>query len=507
MAKFLGIDLGTSKVKCVVIDESGKVVAHAATDYPIVFPRPGWVEQDPEVWWQAVRENVNRCLKYLPEGAGEIEAIGLSGNMSGLVLLDGSGQPLRPCILLADTRSVAQSAKLAERLGSEIFAATGNPAVDAFVAPKLLWIKENEENVYRRAATFVFPKDFIRFRLTGEIATEATDAGNTLFLRPASNGESWEWSEELLSALGLNECLLPPLVPTTAVVGQVSQAAAKETGLQEGTPVVAGGADMACSAIGTGAVEFGVVAVTIGTAAQAVTRVPEPLPAGYGKVTFHPHAIPGAMYAMGSIFTGGLGMRWLADAISEIGMPSLTPAKLSDKAADLPVGSGGLVFLPFLVGGGTPHFNPEARGVWLGLTGGTRLAHLARSVMEGVAFNIKDSLRVFKAMGVHIGRINVGGGGASSSVWQQILADVFGQPIYPVRVRDAAAVGAAILAGIGVGILPGVEIASRQIVNVGEAIEPREKAVDAYRGLYEIYEEAYGALQGLFSRLARFTAK
>ncbi|MBE3574463.1 MAG: xylulokinase [Firmicutes bacterium] len=509
MGLVLGIDLGTSGVKCIAIDHEARVVARASAGYPLLLPRPGWIEQNPEDWWKATCQAVKACLQQIPDAQANVEAVGLSGHMSGLVLLDRTGKPVRPCILLADSRSMEETSWLATHLGDEIARRTGNVPLDAFLAPKLLWVKRHEPAAYNGASWVLFPKDYIRYRLTGRFATEPTDAGNSLFYRYEAADPAGSWDEEMVSWMGLNLRLLPPLVPTTAVAGKVTREAAESTGLPAGTPVAAGGGDMACSAVGTGATVPGVVAVTIGTAAQVVTVVPGPSAAGRGQVTFHPHAVPGAMYSMGSILTGGLGMSWLAGVASSVRQPSprpaaepaVTPADLGDFAAQVPPGSDGLLCLPFLVGRGSPDFNARVRGAWIGLSGSKDFRHLARSVMEGVAFNLKDSLRVFEAMGIRVSRIHIGGGGAASPVWRQILADVFNHPVHPLQAADASALGAALVAGVGAGIFPNVQAAAERAVHVGPPVMPQPESVSVYKTLYDVYLQAYEALKPVFAAL------
>ncbi|MCL5676853.1 MAG: FGGY family carbohydrate kinase, partial [Firmicutes bacterium] len=358
MSLLLGIDLGTSAVKVLAVSSDGEILGIGSAGYVLQTPHPGWVEQDPAEWWQAVRSAVRQCLAALPAGRS-VDAIGFSGHMSGLVLVDEAGRPVRPCIMLTDTRSEEQSARLRRSVGERVRAITGNFPLDAFVAPKLLWVKEREPEVHRRARTFLFPKDYIRFLLTGDLRTEPADAGNTLFLNPRTGA----WDRDLCRGLGLDPELAPPVAQSAEVVGRVTAEAAAACGLPAGVPVVAGGGDMACSAVGIGAVEPGVVAVTIGTAAQVLACVPDLSDAVGGQLTFHPHAEPGTLFALGSIFSGGLATRWLARAFGEEERLNQDApayfAELSDQAAAAPPGSGGVIFLPFLVGSGSPFWNPH----------------------------------------------------------------------------------------------------------------------------------------------------
>lgn len=504
MVRLLGIDLGTSGVKCVVIDDKGLVLSTASCRYPTQYPQPGWAEQNPDDWWGAASRCVKECIGRLADQHTEIDAIGFSGHMSGLVIVDKEGLPLRPCILLSDGRSAKESEDLGSEFGDYVLRATGNPVVDAFVAPKLLWVRRNEPEIYSKAVAFLFPKDYVRLKLTGRICSEPTDAGNSLFLRRVSSDIGWGWDNRLVSDMGFDAGILPPLVSSTDIVGRVSSDAAKATGLRAGTPVIAGAADMACSAMGTGAVRPGVAAITIGTLAQTVTCIEQPSKHGHGKVTFHPHVVKGLMYSMGSILTGGLGIGWIAKILAGNSGVVLKPEDISAIAQDASAGSHGLIFLPFLLGSGSPRFDPDFSGAWIGLTSLSTQADVARSVMEGVAFNIKESLDVFRVMGIGLSRINVGGGGAASDVWRQILADVVNQPVFRTKTRDAATAGAAALAGVGVGVFNDAVDASDTIVSTEPDAAPCPGSAQAYERLYEIYMDGQDALASIFRRLADF---
>ncbi len=462
-SSFLGIDVGTSGTKTIAIDADGQVLASSSAAYPLQTPRRGWVEQDPADWWRAVCSTVRDVTDHLPGGAGSVAAVGLSGHMSSLVALDHGGSPLRPCITVADGRGAEESEWLAAHFGPRIERLVGGPPGTSDVAPKLLWLKAHEPAVYARMATFVAAKDYVRLLLSGHLATEPTDAGNTLFL----DLQRRQWDVDLYVDMGLDPAKLPPLVGTTDVVGGVTPAAAAATGLVAGTPVVAGGADMATSVTGTAAVASGVVAVTIGTSAQVTTSVQGLLPGARGRISFHPHAAPNLLYVMGSIFGGGIALRWLAGAFGEereLGrLGDRYFDKLSKQAALSTAGSEGAIFLPFLVGSGSPDFDPVVQASFLGLSLATGRPQLVRAVLEGVAYNIRECVDVLRELGIPVQRVHLAGGGAASPAWRGIVAGVLGLQVHPTRVRDASPLGAAALAAVGMGAFADVPAAARRV--------------------------------------------
>lgn len=488
MKKILSLDLGSSSVKALVMQENLEVVGVGSAPYPTHSPAPGWVEQDPDSWWPAAKAAARQALDKASSPPGEIVGIGLSGHMSGLVLIDKNGRPLLPCITVFDTRTSRQSKILQEQAGDRIRVLTGNPCVDAFMAPKLLWAKMEAPQAYNSAHKFIFPKDYLRMLLTGEILTEPTDAGNSLFLNPTTRS----WDTELFSEMGFNLRLLPEIKESCEVSGYLGRDAAFELGLTPGIPVVCGAADMACSAIGTGIITPGVVAITLGTSAQVVTLADAPAPAGYGKITFHPHAIPGFLYAMGSPFTGGLGLEWISKILAGEGHASGDAiASALSEAESAPPGCRGVIFLPFLVGAGTPYFDPGARAGFLGLATSHTRGDIIRSVLEGIAFNIYDSLKVFQQMGISIETLNVGAGGMRSPLWRQIIADVCNIPLRLIKTRDASAAGAAAIAMVGLGLQSDLATLSLKISDPTDSEIPDPEKVRLYARLYGLYERFY----------------
>lgn len=498
MDVLIGIDVGTSGLKSVALSTEGILLASGSASYPLLTPQPGWVEQDPDEWWAAVRTTISAVLEKVEGGPRRVAAISLSGHMSSVVMVDEEGNALRPCLMLTDSRGTEESRMLAGAIEGKVKALTGGSVRAGSMAAKLLWIKRNEPEVYAHASAFLTAKDFVRMRLTGEVCTEPTDAGNTMFLDPMSR----QWGVDLYEEMGLSLRHLPRLVETTDLAGRVTHEAASQTGLLEGTPVIAGGADMACSAVGTGCVEEGIVAVTIGTAAQVVTLANVIDPRGAGRISFHPHAIKGALYAMGSIFSGGLTLRWLRNAIGENeairGRSGSYYDRISELAGEAPIGSRGAVFLPFLVGSGSPEFDPAIRAAFIGLSLDTDTGALIRAAMEGVAYNARDCLDVFTEIGLPVRTLHMGGGGSVSKTWRSIMAGVLGGRIRPLAMRDASALGAAVIAGVGVKAFPSVYEGSKRLARFEEDVVVDSSDVSTYSRHYQVYGMARNALKSVY---------
>ncbi|HEX7055674.1 MAG TPA: FGGY family carbohydrate kinase, partial [Bacilli bacterium] len=422
----------------------------------------------------------------------------LSGQMSAPVLLDKDGRTLGPSILIADVRSSKQTARLRETYSTICEKMTGNRPIDAFTVAKLLWLKENRPDMFRQAKCFVFPKDYIRYRLTGRIATEPTDAGNSLLF----DYQTRKWNVEMIRELGFEECLFPNIMQSTDIAGYITSTAAHATNLNDGTPVIAGAADMACSSIGTGAILQGTVAVTLSTSAQVVTSLQEIRPEGIGKVTFHPQAGKLSLYTMGSIFTGGLGFAWSYKLLHDrTEMKKSEIRALTEKMREITPGSDGVMFLPFLVGSGTPFFHPDDTAAWIGLRYRTDRATMMRAVMEGIAYNICDSIQVFQKMGLSLEHIRLGAGGSRNPVWCQIIADVLGYAIDILAVQDASTLGACLLAGLGLGVYDNVDQASSRVVKINTRFNYNDKAHQIYKELYQVYRNLYTVLHAHSSRM------
>jgi xylulokinase len=500
MKLFLGIDVSTTGAKALLVDEEGNVAISVTTPLSLSMPRPLWSEQDPEEWWQGTAKSVRGALAQANVSGEAVAAIGLTGQMHGLVMLDELGQVLRPAILWNDQRCGDECDEIRARLGKErLIRITGNDALTGFTAPKIIWVQKHEPEAFARARHILLPKDFVRYKLTDKLAMDKADgSGTMLFDLKARN-----WSAELLNALEIPAEWLPPTYEGPEVTGQVSPAAAALTGLTAGTPVVAGGGDQAAQAVGVGAVRPGIVALTLGTSGVVFATTDEPLIETDGRLHAFCHAVPGRWHFMGVMLSAGGSLRWYRDALA----PQLDFDELVQEAAQVPAGSEGLLFLPYLTGERTPHPDPLARGAFVGLTAMHKRAHLTRSVLEGVAFGLKDSFGLIQGAGLgRIEQVRVSGGGAKSSVWRQILADILGVELVTVNTTEGAAYGAALLAGVAQGAWPDVEAACDATIKTGGREGPDEVRGRAYEHLYQQYRALYPALKPIFNSLAWLSA-
>ena len=502
MSYLLGIDVGTSGTKVIAIDEGGKLVATAGQEYEIFHPKPLWAEQNPAHWWEAV---CACCRQISAQIGGEnIAAIGLSGQMHGLVMLDQSGAVLRPAMLWNDGRTQKQCDEITRVVGLEtLISETANPALTGFTAPKILWVRENEPEIYAATRMMLLPKDYVRFQLTGEFATEVSDASGTLLLNVARR----RWSSVVCEKLNIDIHLLPRVYESIEVSGQISPRAAQQTGLKAGTPVVGGGGDQAAGAVGNGIVGSGILSVTTGTSGVVFAFADTPtVDAGLRMHTFC-HAVPGKWHVMGVMLSAGGSLRWYRDTLAR--SEKSVAAHMNIDAYDLIAreaqtvapGAEGLLFLPYLSGERTPHADPLARGAFVGLTVRHTKAHMARAVLEGVSFGLRDSLEIMKSMGVSIGNVRCSGGGAKSEVWRQIQADVFGFPLSTISIDEGPALGAALLAGVGAKVYDSVEEACGAVVKVAPGARVIEANARVYDEYYQIYRELYPALQATFGRI------
>ncbi len=510
MHTLLGIDLGTTGVKAALFSaEDGHVLASAFIEYPLMHPQPGWAEQDPADWWNATITAIRTCLvggvrhNIQPQ---DVKGIGLSGQMHGVVLLDKDYQVLRPCIIWADQRSDAQCRWMTEQVGAaRLIELVSNPALTGFSAPKLLWIRDNEPAVFNRASVMLLPKDYIRYRLTGTIAMEISDAAGTCLL----DVKQGVWSREVLNAIDLEPSLLPPVVAADAVCGTITDEVAALTDLVAGTPVAGGGADNACGAVGNGVVQPGLALVSIGTSGVVLAYADAPRVDMSGPIprvhTFN-HAVPHAWYLMGVTQAAGLSLRWLRD---NIGLPERALERwtgldayeiLAKEAETAPAGSDGLLFLPYLQGERTPHLDAYARGGWIGLTASHDRRHLIRAVLEGVAFSLKDCFAIIQEQGLSIDQVRTTGGGAKSLLWRQIIADILGVELVTTNATEGPAFGAALLAGVAGGVYASVQQACEATVHVMERTEPRAETERVYAQVYETYKALYPALRPIISK-------
>jgi xylulokinase len=487
----LGLDVSTTATKAVALDRQGAVRATGVAEYGYDTPRPLWSEQDPELWWSGTAEAIRGALAEARASADDVEAVGLTGQMHGLVALDGAGEVLRPAILWNDQRTQAECDEIRRLLGRErLVAITGNDALTGFTAPKILWVRRNEPDVWSRIAHLALPKDFVRFRLTGDLAVDKADGAGTLLFDLARR----DWSGEVLEALGIDPAWLPDTFEGPDVTGRITADAAEVTGLAPGTPVVAGGGDQAAAAVGVGAVEPGVVSVSLGTSGVVFATTDGPSVEPEGRLHAFCHAVPGRWHVMGVMLSAAGSLRWFRDALA----PGTAFGELVDEAASVPRGSDGLLFLPYLTGERTPHPDPLARGAFVGLTVRDDRAHLTRAVLEGVAFGLRDSLELMRGVGMEPpGQIRVTGGGSKSALWRGILADVLGATVVTTSSSEGAAQGAAMLAAVGVGWYATVEEACGRLVEVADAVAPSADG-DAYVPAYERYRRLYPALADVF---------
>lgn len=502
MAYLLGIDIGTSGTKVLAIDETGKVAASVTEEYPLLTPKPLWAEQNPQDWWEATCKGVRRVLETVP--AEEIAGVGLSGQMHGLVMLDGAHEVLRPAILWCDQRTQAQCDYITQTVGLEtLVQETCNPVLTGFTAPKIIWARDHEPEVYDRARMHLLPKDYVRFKLTGEFATEVSDASGTSLL----NVPNRQWSTQVLDKLQIPLEHLPKVYESWEVSGKISALGAQATGLKEGTPVVGGGGDQAAGAVGNGIVRSGIISVTTGTSGVVFAFADSPTVDPALRVHTFCHAVPNKWHVMGVMLSAGGSLRWYRDTLAgeEKRVAELSGSDpydlISKQAATVPVGSEGLLFLPYLTGERTPHPDPTARGAYVGLTVRHNRAHMARAVLEGVSFGLRDSLEILKSMNVSIGNVRASGGGARSDVWRQIQADVFNFPLSTINVDEGPALGVALLAGVGAGIYSGVEEACSAVIKVMSSTPVIQENAEIYEKYYGVYRDLYPALKGSFGRI------
>ena len=492
----LGIDVSTTATKALLTDQAGKEIAVAASQYSFERPRPLWSEQAPDVWWGGAIRSVRGVLSSAGVKAEDIAAVGLTGQMHGLVLLDGAGEVLRPAILWNDQRTQAQCDEIHERIGKERFIQiTGNVALTGFTAPKVLWVQQKEPEVYAKARHILLPKDYLRYRLTGEYALDKADgAGTVLFdLRSRS------WSGEVLEQLEIDPAWLPPTYEGPEFTGAITPEAAAATGLRAGTPVVAGGGDQAAQAVGVGAVEPGIVGLTLGTSGVVFASNASALIEPEGRLHAFCHAVPGMWHLMGVMLSAGGSLQWHRDTIA----PGVGFESLLKEAEAVPAGSEGLQFLPYLSGERTPHPDPLARAAWVGLTRRHGRGHMTRAVLEGVAFGLKDSFELIRASGLgEIRQVRASGGGTKGALWRQILADVLESELVTVNTSEGAAYGAALLAGVGAGVWLDVPSACGASIQVTGVTRPNPQQVESYHKTYSIYRDLYPALKPSFDQMA-----
>ncbi len=477
MRHLLGIDVGTGGTRALVIDEQGRIVASATSEHvPFASPQTGWAEQDPRDWWRATGEAVRAAIAKVG-GADRITAVGFSGQMHGSSMLDASGEVVRPALLWCDQRTDAECREITERIGAaRLIELTLNPALTGFTLPKLLWVRKHEPDKWKAVRSVLLPKDYVRFRLTGDKATDVADASGTLLFDVANR----VWSGTMLDEMGIDASLMPRSYESPDVTGQVSREGAEATGLTAGTPVVAGGGDQAAGAVGMGIVRPGAVSATIGTSGVVFAATDRPALDPGGRVHTFCHAVPGRWHVMGVTQGAGLSLRWFRDQFGAGKDDGRDPYdRMTEEAAKVPAGSDGVIWAPYLMGERTPHLDPHARAALVGLAASHTRGHVVRAVLEGVAFSLKDSFTIFGEMKVPLSSVRLGGGGARSPLWRQIQTDVYGYPVEIVEAEEGAAYGAALLAGVGGGVWKTVEDACDAVVRVKSRFAPDPPLADA----------------------------
>jgi xylulokinase len=493
----LGLDVGTSGSRALIMDDAGKIVASATAEHqPFASPQIGWAEQDPEDWWRAAGIAIRKALAAGNVQLEQISCVGFSGQMHGAVMLDSSDCVVRPALIWCDVRSQKQCNDLTQRIGADrLISLTCNPALPNFTLTKVLWTRENEPANWNRVRSVMLPKDYVRYRLTGEKATDMADASGTLLLDVARR----QWSAEMLQAAQIDRALLPELYESPDVCGKISAQGADATGLAAGTPVVAGAGDQAAGATGMGIVSSGAVSATIGTSGVVFAATDRPALDPRGRLHTFCHAVPGRWHVMGVTQAAGLSLRWFRDTFSthSAGHVVDTYDQLVAAAASTPPGADGLLWAPYLMGERTPHLDANARAALVGLTASHTRGHVIRAILEGVAFSLEDTFTIFDEMNVPVKTIRLGGGGARSALWRQIQADVYAHEVEIVEAEEGAAYGAAILAGVGAQIWPSVDAACNSVVRVAARVQPRPENARTMKSSYQAFRRLYPALKSI----------
>ncbi len=504
MKYLLGIDIGTSGTKTVLFDRGGNPISSSTAEYPLYQPEIGWAEQDPLDWWNAVCITINQVIKDSNINPESISGIGLSGQMHGLVMLDGDGNVLRKSIIWCDQRTAKECVEITEKVGEKrLIDITANPALTGFTASKILWVRNNEPEIYEKCRKILLPKDYIRYMLTGEFATEVSDASGMQLLDIKNRC----WSKEVLNALDIPIEYLGDVHESIVVSGKVHKKAAEVTGLKENTPVVGGAGDQAAGAIGNGIIKSGQISSTIGTSGVVFAHLDEPIIDEKGRVHTFCHAVPGAWHMMGVTQGAGLSLKWFRDnfCTNEIELAKgmgINPYVLMTKEAEkVPAGSRGVIYLPYLMGERTPHLNPKAKGVFFGLSAAHTKNEMLRAVIEGVSYSLLDCMEIIKDTGMNPTNVMVSGGGGKSELWRQILADMFNCKVSTNKSLEGPALGVALLAGVGTGVYKDIDEACSIAISENSVQFPKEENSLVYKRYYEIYKKIYDDLKGTFELL------
>jgi len=488
---FLGMDVGTGGTRAVVVDAEGKLIAGAASEHaPFRTAHPGWAEQDPEDWWRAAKAAIHGALADAPEPRQPIAAIGLTGQMHGAVMLDEAGQVLRPALIWCDTRTQPQCDWLTEKIGYErLIELTCNPALPNFTVTKILWVKEHEPEIFAKIGHIMCPKDYVRYRLTGEFAIDVQEASGTLLLDVTHR----RWSKEVAEAAGIPESWLPKVYESPEVCARISETAAGLTGLAAGTPVVAGAGDQGAGAVGMGILQPGSVSATIGTSGVVFAATAAPTKDPKGRLHTFCHAVPGLWHVMGVTQSAGLSLRWLRETF--FGAENYDA--LTAWAAAVPAGSEGLEWAPYLLGERTPHLDPEVRAAFAGISTVHKGEHFVRAVLEGVAYSLQDTFSLFAELGIPVTGIRLGGGGARGHLWRKIQAGIYGHEVEVLTAEEGGAFGCALMAGVGAGHWADLDEACGVAIEVAQRIEPDARDVKAYKAGYAKWRKLYPALKSL----------
>jgi xylulokinase len=504
MSHYLGVDVGTSGTKTLLIDQAGKVLAEANADYPMHQPKPGWTEQSPDDWWQATVKTVREVIAKANLNATDVKAIGLSGQMHGSVFLDKQNKVIRPALLWNDQRTTAECEEITSLAGGRksLIKMVANPALTGFQAPKILWLRNHEPKNFAKLTKVLLPKDDIRRRLIGDHVTEVSDASGTLLLDVVNR----KWSSKLLSKLGIDSSLLPRVVESEDVTGTLTKEAAETLGLSTQCKVVGGAGDCAAGAIGNGVVRSGILSTSIGTSGVMFVYSDEPQYDAAGRLHTFCHAVRGKWHMMGVNLTSGGSLEWWIENVLQ-GLDGCSAdqvyAAATKEAAAIAAGSGGLLFLPYLNGERTPHADPSARGAFIGLNLTHKRPHLTRAVMEGVTYALRDSLAIIESLGVPVKEIRAGGGGSKNPVWRQMQADVFAKKITTLKVEQGAAYGVALLAAVGDGAYRDIAEACKATIEVASHCNVDKKAAKTYDSLFPIYQQLYKHLKDDFAEIAK----
>jgi xylulokinase len=506
MPHLLGIDIGTSGTKTLICNDRGKVLATAMAEHRISTPKPGWSEQDPLNWWSATCKATKAVLKQAKVKPADIGGIGLSGQMHGSVFLGDGEKPLRPALLWNDQRTAGQCAEIESKAGGReaLIELVANPALTGFTAPKILWVRQHEPKVYEKTKHILLPKDYIRYRMTGEYATEVSDASGMLLLDVVNR----TWSDKLLGLLQIDKSLLGKLHESYEVTGTLNAQGARSLGLRQGIPVVGGGGDQAAGAVGNGIVMSGIVSATLGTSGVVFAHSDQPTRDPQGRVHTMCHAVPGKWCVFGCMLSAGGSFQWFRNQFGQREVLAAAKRKIDPyellvkEASKAPPGSEGLFFLPYLTGERCPYPDPCARGGWIGLTARTLRRDVIRSLLEGVTFGMRDALEIMRGMNIPITQVRASGGGARSAFWRQLQADIYNTPIVLTNAAEGPAYGVALLAGVGTGAFSSVEEACGSAIKQTKKIVPNKKLAPLYERQYQVYRKLYGDLQDRFAEIA-----